>query len=121
MPSAPEPALVSRRYEGLSARKRNETGTATPSNAAAAKLAVWTWRREKTRGSRKTVMPPAARPNNATEMARNAKWYHITTERTRVRETSSRRSAAVTANSPAATQAEGRSDDRSGPGGGGGL
>src|SRR5262245_1813649 len=69
----------------------------------------WTRSREKIPGARHTVSPGAARTNSATEMAKNAKWYHMTTERIRVSETSSRRSAAVTANSPAAAHVPGAS------------
>src|SRR5215510_11416833 len=78
-------------------------------SAAAAKQAVCSRSRANRRGTRYTHRPAAARPKSATEMAKKAKWYHMTTERTRVSETSSRRIEAVTAKSPAATQGDGPS------------
>src|SRR5690349_5647854 len=78
--------------------------------AAALKHTVVSRSRAKTRGSRYTQRPAAARPKSATEMAKNAKWYHMTTESTRVSETSRSRIEAVMANSPRATPGAGRSD-----------
>src|SRR4051794_14685469 len=52
-------------------------------------------------GNRWTVSAPAVKPNSDTEMATNAKWYHMVTLKIRVNAISYIRVASVVRNSPA--------------------
>ena len=72
--------------------------TASVTANSSADNARWKRVRSSRKRSRKTytAIAPIVIPNRAIEMARNAKWYQVTTLKMRVRRISSRRVARVT-------------------------
>ena len=78
MPGIPTQPSIPR----VSMKSRAKSASASASELAGSSVCARAARRR--RSKRCTASAPAARPNRATEIAKNAKWYQITTEKMRV-------------------------------------